>query len=229
MNGQFFSDGGFDAVTPTPTPPGTVDGDGNPVLTMNALGNGTFNVPPLIEAADTGPFFHNNARGPRIEDAVAFYGTLFFDSSPAVAALNQRFGEPESSLDALQSAKIARFLRVLNASFNAALTIQRLEAVQTLIGQFQDQHASIQQKLAELAIVEIDDALEVLQGADSTIQTDVQTELSAAKAEAQLAVSAPTHTIRNQRISNALTRMSTARARLGTNITFQMGQSNLMF
>ena len=73
VNGQFCADGGFDAVTPTPTIPGTVDGNGNPVLTMNALGNGTFSVPPLIEAADTAPFFHNNSSGPRIEDAVNFY------------------------------------------------------------------------------------------------------------------------------------------------------------
>src|SRR5207244_2764309 len=34
-------------------------------------GDGTFNIPPLVEAADTGPFFHNNASEP-IEGAVAF-------------------------------------------------------------------------------------------------------------------------------------------------------------
>jgi hypothetical protein len=51
-------------------------------------------VPPLIEAADTGPFFHNDSVGPRIEDAVNFYGGVFFNMSPGVAALNQRFGAP---------------------------------------------------------------------------------------------------------------------------------------
>lgn len=230
LNGEFFSDGGFDAVTPTPTSPGTVDGDGNPVLTMNALGNGTFNVPPLIEAADTGPFFHNNARGPRIENAVAFYGTTFFDSSPAVEALNQRFGVPEDTLNQPQATRIGRFLRVLNAAFNASLTIQRLEAVQTLIRQFQNAHAPIQQKLVELAIVELDDAVEVLQGADSgPIQPTVLAELAAAKAQAQLASAATNHADRNRALSNALSGMRNARARLGTNITFQMGPSNLMF
>jgi cytochrome c peroxidase len=230
VNGEFFSDGGFDAVTPTPTIPGTVDGEGNPVFTMNALGNGTFNVPPLIEAADTGPFFHNNIRGPQIENAVNFYGGLFFGISPAVAALDQRFGPPLETLNADQAIMIARFLRILNAAFNASLTIQRLEAVQTLIRQFQNGHVPIQQKLVELAIVEIDDALQVLQNAPITpIQTDVQTELTAAKGQAQLAISAATDTVRNQRVSNALTRMRTGRSRLGTNITFQMGQGNLMF
>jgi len=41
------------------------DGFGRP-------GDGTFNVPPLVEAASTGPFFHNNAIE-TIEGAVAFY------------------------------------------------------------------------------------------------------------------------------------------------------------
>jgi hypothetical protein len=230
VNGEFFSDGGFDAVTPTPTIPGTVDPNGNPVLTMNALGDGTFSVPPLIEAADTGPFFHNNSFGPGIEDAVNFYGGSFFDISPAVAALNQRFGAPLETLNAEQAIKIARFLRVLNAAFNASLTIQRLEAVQTLIRQFQNGFAPIQQKLVELAIVEVDDALAVLQGAAITpIQADVRAEFTAAKGEAQLALSATTHAVRNQRVSNALTRMRAGRGRLGSNITFLMGQSNLMF
>ena len=230
VNGEFFADGGFDAVTPTPTIPGSVDSNGNPVFTMNALGNGTFSVPPLIEAADTGPFFHNNSSGPGIEDAVNFYGGFFFDISPAVAALNQRFGAPLEVLNADQAIKIARFLRVLNAAFNASLTIQRLEAVRTLIGQFQNGFVPIQQKLVELAIVEIDDALAVLQDAVITpIQTDVQADFTAAKGEAQLARSATTHTVRNQRVSNALTRMKAGRGRLGTNITFLMGQGNLMF
>jgi hypothetical protein len=230
VNGQFFSDGGFDAVTPTPTQPGTVDGNGNPVLTMNALGNGTFSVPPLIEAADTAPFFHNNSSGPRIEDAVNFYGGNFFNSSPAVAALNQRFGAPLDTLNGDQASRIARFLRVLNAAFNASLTIQRLEAVQTLIGQFQNKYLPIQQKLVELAIVEVDDALGVLQDPSITpIQTNAQADFTAAKGEAQLALSATTSTARNQRVSNALTRMKAGRARLGTNINFQMGQGNLMF
>ena len=230
VNGEFFADGGFDAVTPTPTIPGSVDSNGNPVFTMNALGNGTFSVPPLIEAADTGPFFHNNSFGPGIEDAVNFYGGVFFDISPAVAALNQRFGAPLEVLNADQAIKIARFLRVLNAAFNASLTIQRLEAVRTLIGQFQNGFVPIQQKLVELAIVEIDDALAVLQDAVITpIQTDVQADFTAAKGEAQLARSATTHTVRNQRVSNALTRMKAGRGRLGSNITFLMGQGNLMF
>ncbi|HYQ17841.1 MAG TPA: hypothetical protein VEQ58_18840, partial [Polyangiaceae bacterium] len=91
-------------------------------------------------------------------------------------------------------------------------------------------YVPIQQKLVELAIAEIDDALAVLQAApNTTIQADVQTELNAAKAQALLALAATTHTERNTRVTNALTRMKTGRGRLGTNLTFLMGQGNLMF
>ena len=45
-------------------------------------GDGTFNTPPLVEAADTGPFFHNNSID-TIEGAVAFYNGAAFNNSPA--------------------------------------------------------------------------------------------------------------------------------------------------
>jgi hypothetical protein len=54
---------------------------------LDSFGNGTFSVPPLIEAADTGPFFHNNFinifnTGSDIEDSVFFYVEQF-TGSPA--------------------------------------------------------------------------------------------------------------------------------------------------
>src|SRR5437867_4333663 len=50
-------------------------------------GDGTFNVPPLVEAADTGPFFHNNAIE-TIEGAVGFYDGEAFNKSPASRAVS---------------------------------------------------------------------------------------------------------------------------------------------
>lgn len=55
------------------------DGFGRP-------GDGRFNVPPLVEAADSGPFFHNNAIE-TIEGAVGFYDGESFNNSPAGRAL----------------------------------------------------------------------------------------------------------------------------------------------
>jgi len=54
-------DGGF-GTSPNP----------NPQL---GFGDGSFNIPPLVEAADTPPFFHNNAIA-TLEGAVAFYNRM---------------------------------------------------------------------------------------------------------------------------------------------------------
>jgi cytochrome c peroxidase len=48
--------------------------------------NDGFNIPPLVEAADTAPFFHNNASA-TLEEAVAFYNSPAFNNSPAALGL----------------------------------------------------------------------------------------------------------------------------------------------
>ena len=53
------------------------DQDGIP----DSFGNGRFNVPPLIEAADTAPFFHNNL-SQTVENAVLFYVDAPFNMTP---------------------------------------------------------------------------------------------------------------------------------------------------
>jgi hypothetical protein len=72
-------------------------------------GTGDFNIPPLAEAADTAPLFHNNSAA-TIEDAVAFYVSPTFQASP-FGFLNFDFGVQEQ-------AQIGAFLRVVNASEN---------------------------------------------------------------------------------------------------------------
>jgi cytochrome c peroxidase len=66
-------DGGFDAA---PEFDQSIDG-----LDVTYRGNKTMNVPPLVEAADTAPFFHNNAVD-TIEQAIAFYTTDTFSTDP---------------------------------------------------------------------------------------------------------------------------------------------------
>lgn len=75
------------------------------------FGNGTFNTPPLVEAADTPPFFHNNAAD-TIEEAVAFYNSDAFNSSPARDLVGPIDLEDDEVL------AIAAFLRVINALEN---------------------------------------------------------------------------------------------------------------
>jgi hypothetical protein len=68
------------------TPPQLIPRDGGFGQTPNGdgkggRGNGTFNIPVLVEAADTPPFFHDNSVG-TIEGAVEFYNSDSFNNSP---------------------------------------------------------------------------------------------------------------------------------------------------
>ena len=91
-------DGGFG------TSPGSVE---------TGFGNGKFNTPTLIEAADTPPFFHNNG-AETLEDAIAFYKSQTFRRSP----ISQQLGGLSISLNTIQIDEIGAFLRVLNALEN---------------------------------------------------------------------------------------------------------------
>jgi len=82
------------------------------------FGNGRFNVPPLFEAADTGPFFHNNAKS-TIEDAVSFYTSAEFLASPG-----SNFARP--NLDAQRINNIGGYLRTINALVNIAQVRKRV-------------------------------------------------------------------------------------------------------
>ncbi|MEC4673029.1 MAG: hypothetical protein VST68_02455 [Nitrospirota bacterium] len=97
------------------------DGFGSP-------GDGTFNTPPLVEAADTGPFFHNNAIE-TIEGAVAFYNGDAFNNSPIGQTIANL--DPNGvgiKLDATQVEEVAAFLRVINALENIRESLELLKA-----------------------------------------------------------------------------------------------------
>jgi len=107
--------GGFGTVTPEggALPPGLCEED--------------FNTPPLIEAADTAPFFHNNAVD-TLEAAVAFYNDDAFNDSAGgrfLASLDT--GGIGIRLDSSQVSAVAAFLRVLNAVENIATATQLIE------------------------------------------------------------------------------------------------------
>ncbi len=127
------------------------DGFGRP-------GDGTFNTPPLVEAADTAPFFHNNTVQ-TIEAAVAFYDGEAFNNSPAGRALAA--ADPQGKgieLDGTQIQAIAAFLRVLNTLENIRQSLELLEA------SLQQSTAGRAQELLRRAIRETDDSIQVLEG-----------------------------------------------------------------
>jgi hypothetical protein len=227
VGGIVLSDGGFGGVDLEQ--PNFPSGGGE---VMNAFGDGTFSPPPLIEAADTAPFFHNafrfQTRFPDdIEEAVNFYRLPndAFGRSQGGRFLEARFGT-RLALDGVDSAHIARFLRVLNGAFNLDIARQRLDAAWLLADRFGDSGSEIQRRLMELAVVEVDDALEVLPQ-DGDIYPGVRALLLEAKDDVAEGLSA--FSARKTHITSALAQIATGRGRFGTNITFQLGQGNLMF
>ena len=120
------------------------DGFGTP-------GDGTFNTPPLVEAADTGPFFHNNSVE-TIEGAVAFYNGDAFNNSPSGLFLAGI--DPNGvgiKLDATQVEAVAAFLRDINALENIRVSIDLLSRRTS--------------ESLRRAVFETQDAIDVLRGA----------------------------------------------------------------
>ncbi|WP_437938299.1 hypothetical protein [Sorangium sp. So ce341] len=196
---------------------------------LDGYGDGTFNTPPIIEAVDTPPFFHSNAFGDTIEGAISFYTRSDFRESPAGRELEARFGTPiqfpGSDID-----KMGRFLRVLSAAFNLDLAKQRLQAARELARRFHDTRDDVQERLMELAEVEIDDALEVLHvSGGAPLHPVSHYRLEQAKTEIAAALSAAGWSARESRISIALLRVQNARDQFGSNITYRLGQGNLMY
>jgi hypothetical protein len=211
----FPHDGGFGAKPANP--------DGS-------FGNGTFNVPPLIEAADTGPFFHtatsvvgapahNTATATTIEEAIAFYTTQAFSTAPDGFPIN---------LSAAQIDNVGRFLRGLNAVFNAAIAIKRIDAELAVVAKFHNTRLRIQRELIRLADVEVGDAISVLSAAQNL---DTTTLASFKKASTQLRV-AQTTDVEADRIAAlkaARQLLVQGSGAVGTNLNYKIGEGSVMF
>jgi cytochrome c peroxidase len=134
------------------------------------LGDGSFNVQPVIEAADTGPFFHNN-QITTIEQAVNFYTTDAFRSAPHGFDITLNPNEVD---------QIANFLRVMNAGENIRQVRKRSQFVR-------DNRSGGNTDLLTVAIADTQDAIDDLQpknlnpSALQALQT-VKLTLSTAKA-----------------------------------------------
>lgn len=119
-------------------------------------GDSTFNTPSLVEAADTGPFFHNNSVT-TLEGSIAFYNGNAFNNSPAGQLVAGATGSG-INLDATQVEAIAAFLRVINTQENIRISKELLDSFikREFLGNvaFND--------LTKVAEEEIGDAIQVL-------------------------------------------------------------------
>jgi mono/diheme cytochrome c family protein len=173
------------------------DGFGTP-------GDGEFNIPPVVEAADTEPFFHNNSVA-TLEGAIAFYNGEAFNNSPAGQLIAQASGSG-INIDAAQVDAVAAFLRVLNALENIRGSIVALERVAAT--------PALNERIARRlsgAHADIHDAVRVLDdaGLHSPTARDLE-QIATIVSDAQGASTAR----RRELASNAIERLQSARAEM---------------
>jgi len=160
----------------------------------NGCGNGNFNTQVVVEAADTGPFFHNNAVN-TIEEAVAFYTSPAFNNSISGITLGGINLSPTDVTD------IAAFLRVLN-------TLENIRSAGDLDKRAKRANLLQGQELIRLAISELKDALEVLSGGN--LHRGAQGAISEALTLNQKALNTTKLNQRNEFLDESLAKMHEA-------------------
>ncbi len=160
-------DGGFGGMQSGPCPSG-------------GCGNQTFNITPVVEAADSGPFFHNNAIN-TVEGSVQFYN----------------FGLPAAfNLDPTQVQAIAAFMRVINALENirSATDLENRALLETT--------QAGAAELLKLSIADLQDAVSVLSSA--SLHPQAVNSLQAAISKDQAAINTANKAARDALITQAL-------------------------
>jgi cytochrome c peroxidase len=147
------------AVSPAP---GGLPGPGGVcTLVENSFGDGSFSAPPLIEAADTAPYMHNNAVR-TLEEAVAFYQSPNFSDGIGVERL---------ALSPDQVGSIAAFLRTVNA-------VENIRLAKGLFDKAKQDGCS--GKAVSLALADTEDAYQVLEGSELKLFGEAQNHLKKA-------------------------------------------------
>lgn len=129
----------------------TDGGAGHEGTLADGFGDGKFNVPSIIEAADTPPYFHDNSKE-SLRNAVVFYATDTFNNSPA----GQLVGGIVLGTGAFE---IEDFLRVVN-------TLDNLRSAEQYILQAMQFGLTEGLKPLGLAKIDMEDAENVLERGD---------------------------------------------------------------
>lgn len=176
-------------------------GFGQALNGAGTFGDLSFNTPPVVEAADTAPFFHNNVVS-TLEGVVQFYAGPEFNTPRAAGA---RF-----SFSAAQVSDIANFMRGLNTLQNIQQVRRSLNGVLALTGNPQPQ---VQEGL-QLASSNTGDAIRVL-GEGSIFPLAVP-HLNQAQALIAQALAANNANTRAPFINQALAELDAAQALVAT-------------
>jgi len=191
---------GFGAVT---LPGALLHPSGEPAAA--GLCEEDFNTPPLVEAADTPPFFHNNAVA-TIEAAVAFYNDDAFNQT----AGGQLLAAGDSKgigirLDTSEVTAIASMLRVINSLENIRSAKELAEAP-ILTGRLSDSQAA---GLIAQALAETEDSYNVLEGGG--LHPRAVLDLSQARKDFREALT-ETGVERDDSLTNAIALLNSARS-----------------
>ena len=146
-------DGGFGTLPNTCGPEGQQ---------RRCFGDHRFNTPSLLEAADTGPYFHNNVVN-TIEEAVAVYNQPAFNESPG--ALTSSGADRSVVLDPDAVNAVGAFLRTINVLDNLRSS-DKLDRQAKLLEEISAR------EMIQLAAAETRDAVEVLANSPTGIYPD---------------------------------------------------------
>lgn len=200
---SFPLDGGFGK---TPGFLFDTDGDGIPD-SGEIFGNTTFNTATVIEAADTPPFFHNNAID-TLEGAVAFYsGDAFNQSASGQLLAGLDSGGIGIQLTSAESDAVTAFLRVLN-------TAENIRASEDFLATARGASIADGRELIRLATADTIDGIEVL--AEGHLHAEAELLLLAALIFEDAAGLFEIRFLRNLFLDAALDALDDARAELGT-------------
>lgn len=211
-------------------------GLGTELNSEGTFGDGTFNTPPLVEAADSPPFFHDNVID-NLEDAVAFFSGPEFNASPGAGVVGG------IALTLAESDQVAAFLRVINAGLNISISMQRNDAAIKL--ENSDNTSTCKtctappdgggttgvrqtvNTLLALSNVEAADAIEVLNARG--LDPDAVTLLQSAISKNQQAINETSSQTRKSLMRSANSDFLSAKSDLGTGLDFSLGEGNLLF
>lgn len=172
---------------------------------VSCYGDKRFNTTPLIEAADTAPYFHNNSVS-TLEEAIAAYNSDAFNQSPGM--LTSKLHDRRVKLDSSQVTAVGLFLRSINVLEN----IRQSNRLDNQAAQLTD--SSNARELIRLASAESGDAIHVLKGGKllSGNYAEALAKLEAANRLERLAQVSPARALRNSLLQQAITRKQEAKA-----------------
>jgi hypothetical protein len=123
---------------------------------------------------------------------------------------------------------VGRFLRGLNAVFNAAIAIKRIDAELAIIPQFHSTQLALQAELIRLANIEVGDAIRVLSEVPG-LNVSSLSSFEQASTQLNIALLPPGEAARVTVLNNARQLLTQGAAAVGTNLTITIGEGSVMF